>query len=157
MGNDGSYLSPHGVLASCWLPWSPSFLRGSLPCGSCKHTQKNLLEYIFSHWVQAMRTFSSCLACAHIKMQRPTCRLNKLINAISYSSSPVWHLITHTCAMLECWREIFFFCEPHLSRRPANPILWLPNTHTHKHAITYRHLHSSLSLKCNLDKLNLKH
>lgn len=104
------------------------------------------MEYIFSHWVQAMRTFSSCLACTHIKMQRPTCRLNKLINAISYSSSPVWHLITHTSAMLECWREIFFlFFVSRISRGDQQTQYCDCQTHTH----TSMQLHTDIcTLAC---------
>lgn len=94
--------------------------------------------------------------CTVCQTQRPKCRLTKLIDAISYSSSSVWHLIMHTYAHLQSLNAdegflfllfFSFFCEPNLSRRPAKPIVWLPNTLAHKHKRAFIYIQTrSLSL-----------
>lgn len=142
-------------------------LEGSLPRMNCTHTKhpgrrkKNKNMNIISfrlHATPHILTVDRVQTNQNAKTETMHADWTNWSNAISYSSSPAWHLITHTCACssgLNADERFFllsfsFFPEPHLSRRPGEAnSLTAKSTHTHthtnKHAITC--VHKSVSGK----------
>ena len=154
----GLFVTPCCVLAK--LPAAPSFF-GS---GSVPHTQKKPTSSIFL-WAFTYSRHARCARTLKCRTGDPYADWTNWSNAISYSSSPVWHLITHTCThspSLNADERCFFFffcvcvcvcvcvCEPHLSRRPAKPIVWLPNSLTQTHTHTHTHKQTSAQLDTDI-------
>lgn len=134
-------------------------LEGSLPRMNCTHTKhpgrkkinKNMKIISFRlHATPHILTVDRVQTNQNAKTETMHADWTNWSNAISYSSSPAWHLITHTCACssgLNADERFFllsfsFFPEPHLSRRPGEAnSLTAKSTHTHTHTKTSTQLH----------------